>query len=410
MHSQALSIPNRDGQLLAARLDLPLDGKPITCALFAHCFTCTKNLRAVNHISQALVEKGVAVLRFDFTGLGDSDGDFSDTNLSTNIDDLVVAAEFMEQQIHAPSILIGHSLGGAAVLCAAMELPKVKAVATIGAPFDPAHVKALFRDDEARIEAEGQAEVLLAGRPFTIKKQFLDDLEKAHAQGIIGKLKKALLVIHSPVDQTVGIENAAAIFQAAKHPKSFLSLDKADHLLSNKEDSLYVGSMIATWATKYIRTSQIKQPESAVSAAQQPDKHVVVRTEKGFRTEVLAGGHSLVADEPVAVGGTNMGPTPYGYLLAALGSCTSITLRMYADRKGWPVEAISVRLKHDKIHATDCAECETERGKVDIIEREIELFGPLDDEQRARMLAIADKCPVHKTLHSETIVRTELKK
>ncbi|MBV7337795.1 bifunctional alpha/beta hydrolase/OsmC family protein [Chloroflexi bacterium TSY] len=409
MEHRKLTIPNYLGQKLGARLDLPIDGTPVACALFAHCFTCTKNLRAVGHISQALVNEGIAVLRFDFTGLGESEGDFAETNFSTNIDDLVAAAEFMAQEIEAPSILIGHSLGGAAVLRAAERIPTAKAIATIGAPYDPSHVAHLFEKVRHQIEQEGEAEIVLVGRPFKIRKQLLEDLEAVNPDEYIGKLKRALLVIHAPLDQTVGIDNATLIFQAARHPKSFLSLDKADHLLSNSEDSLYVGSTIAAWARKYIGAQLKDTMQPTVTCdGEEIDNRVVVRTEQGFQTEILANGHSLVADEPINVGGTNMGPTPYDYLLGALGSCTSITLRMYADRKGWPLETITVRLSHNKIHARDCEECESTSGKVDLIEREVELTGPLDDEQKTRLLDIADKCPVHRTLHSETIVKTRL--
>jgi len=409
MQSKRLSFPNHDGHALSARLDLPPDGDPIACALFAHCFTCTKNLKAINNISHALTQEGIAVLRFDFTGLGGSEGDFAETNFSTNVADLVAAAEFMESEMEAPSILIGHSLGGAAVLSAASRIPGAKAVATIAAPADPAHVKGLLQSSAEEIRETGEAEVLLAGRPFTIKKQFLDDLEQAQAEQAIANLKKALLILHSPIDNTVGIENASEIFTAAKHPKSFLSLDEADHLLTNEADSLYVGAMIATWAEKYIDVPQRQRKAIQPDTEGVMDERVVVRTEQGYRSDIIASGHSLIADEPEAVGGTNQGPTPYDYLLAGLGSCTSITLRMYADRKEWPMEAVTVRLRHEKLHAKDCEECESESGKIDRIEREIELTGPLDDDQVQRLLEIADKCPVHRTLHSEIVVKTALR-
>jgi putative redox protein len=409
MRSQKLSFANRAGQQLSARLDLPPDGEPVACALFAHCFTCTKNLKAAGNISHALTQRGIAVLRFDFTGLGASEGDFAETTFSHNIEDLVVAAEYMEEQFEAPSILIGHSLGGSAVLAAAERIPGAKAVATIGAPADPAHVRHLLRSSEEEIRTHGEATVLLAGRPFTIRKEFLDDLEEAHAKHTIANLKKALLVLHAPLDNTVGIDNAAEIFTAAKHPKSFLSLDDADHLLSNEEDSLYAGAMIAAWAVKYIDSPQTVRKGIRVETEGEMDERVVVRTESGYRSDIIASGHNLIADEPESVGGTNQGPTPYDYLLAALGSCTSITLRMYADRKKWPMETVTVRLSHAKLHAKDCAECESKAGKVDRIERELEFTGPLDEEQIARLVEIADKCPVHRTLHSEIFVKTMVK-
>jgi len=404
VRSEKLMLPNATGQQLAARLDLPVDGQPIAYALFAHCFTCTKNLRAVTNISRALTQQGIGVLRFDFTGLGESEGDFADTNFSSNVADLVAAAEYLAEHFAAPNLLVGHSLGGAAVLQAASQLPAVTAVVTIGAPSNPSHVKETFVDAIETIEAKGEATVQLAGRPFTIKKQFLDDLDSSKMQETIRTLQRALLVMHSPLDNTVGVENAADIFTAAKHPKSFVSLDHADHLLSNGADSLYVGSMIAAWVQRYI---------SRAETAQEPDPtvdRVVVRTEHSYTSQVLASGHGLLLDEPIAVGGNNLGPTPYDYLLAGLGGCTGITLRMYADRKGWPLDAVEVHLRHDQIHAADCEACESATGKIDRIEREIKLEGALSEEQQTRLLEIAEKCPVHRTLHNEIHVATALVK
>mgnify|MGYP002628000346 CR=1 FL=1 len=406
MPIEKITFPGAGGDQLAARLDLPVDGKPIAYALFAHCFTCGKNLRAVGTISRALTGQRIGVLRFDFTGLGESEGDFADTNFSSNVADLVAAARFMEKEYAAPAILIGHSLGGAAVLQAAGELPSVKAVVTINAPADPVHVAHLLAEARPEIEANGEAQVTIAGRSFTVKQQFLDDLDGAKMEKSIRNLRRPLLVCHAPLDNTVGVDNAAKIFTAARHPKSYLSLDQADHLLSNEEDSLYVGTVAAAWARKYVGGLLADPEKPALSA----DVQVVVRTDREhYRTAILANGHPLVADEPLSSGGTDTGPTPYDLLLAGLGACTSITLRMYADRKGWPVEAIIVHLDHSKIHAEDCEECESPSGKIDRIEREIELIGDLDDEQRARLLEIADKCPVHRTLHSEISVVTRLR-
>jgi len=406
MPSEKTTFPGANGDRLAARLDLPVDGKPIAYALFAHCFTCGKNLRAAGNISRALTGQRIGVLRFDFTGLGESEGDFADTNFSSNVADLVAAARFMGEEYDAPAILIGHSLGGAAVLQAAGEIESVKAVVTINAPADPVHVAHLLEGAQSEIAAKGQAQITLGGRTFTVKQQFLDDLDATKMETTIRNLRKPLLVCHAPKDNTVSVDNAAAIFQAARHPKSFLSLDNADHLLSNEEDSLYVGTVAAAWARKYVG-SLLADPEKPALST---DAQVVVRTDREhYRTEILANGHSLLADEPVTAGGTDTGPTPYDLLLAGLGACTSITLRMYADRKGWPVEAIAVHLDHSKIHADDCEECESPSGKIDRIEREVELIGDLDDEQRARLLEIADKCPVHRTLHSEISVKTRLR-
>ncbi|MFQ5583590.1 MAG: alpha/beta fold hydrolase [Calditrichia bacterium] len=403
MRSEKLYFKNSEGEKLAARLDLPLDGKPKAYALFAHCFTCSKNLKAVSNINRALTREGIAVLRFDFTGLGESEGDFAETNFSSNVADLITAADFLKQQFAAPELLIGHSLGGAAVLQAAAKIKSCKAVATIGAPCDPVHVGHLLDSSREEIEAKGEAEIVLAGRKFTIKKQFLDDLEEKQMKSTIRNLKRALLILHSPIDNVVGIDNAAQIFQSALHPKSFVSLDKADHLLMAEDDSLYAGAVIAAWARKYIHL-----PLEEKKKVDLKDNRVIVETGSGYFTEIMANGHPLIADEPVQVGGTDRGASPYELLLAALGACTSITLRMYADRKQWPVEKIIVRLKHQKIHAQDCGECESGSDRIDRMEREIELLGPLEADQRQRLLEIADKCPVHRTLHSEVVVDTKL--
>ena len=406
MRSEKLTFENKQGEKLSARLDFPVDKHPLAYALFAHCFTCSKNLHAVRNISRALTERGLAVLRFDFTGLGESEGDFSDTNFSSNVADLIAAADFLGKNYEAPGILIGHSLGGAAVLQAAGNIPACKAVATIGAPCDPAHVAHLLQDARDEIEARGEVQINLAGRTFTIKKQFLDDLEMTVMKETIANLKRALLIFHSPVDNTVGIENAQQIYKAALHPKSFVSLDTADHLLTDEADSRYVGEVLAVWAKKYIEPGT----NSTKISVQKEDGTVVVRTgREKYYTAIMANGHPLVADEPEPYGGKNLGASPYELLSASLGACTSITLRMYADRKKWPLESVIVRLKHHKIHADDCQACESKGGRVDHLERELELFGPLDNAQKQRLLEIADKCPVHKTLHSEVIITTKLR-
>lgn len=405
MPSINLSFPNAQGHRLAARLDMPVTGQAVAYALFAHCFTCSKNLKAVGNITRALARQGIATLRFDFTGLGESDGDFADTHFSSNVDDLVAAAEFLRDHHEPPSILIGHSLGGAAVLQAAGRIGSTVAVATIGAPYDPEHVTKLLGDSSSTIAIQGEAEVTLAGRTFRIRKAFLDDLAAQKMQQTIRSLRKPLLVLHSPLDTTVDVENAAHIFQAAMHPKSFISLDKADHLLSRENDSNYAGSVIAAWAANYLK----EHPRDLCNVTP-GDNRVVSRTgAEGFITEICANGHALVADEPTSVGGTNAGPSPYELLASALGACTSMTLRMYAQRKGWPLEAAQVYLRHQKIHAQDSEASDKGAGKIDVIEREVELIGPLEEDQRQRLLEIADRCPVHKTLHSEIRVPTRLK-
>ncbi len=402
VQSQAFSFPGTDGVMLAARLDLPPTGPPIAYALFAHCFTCSKETKAATHVSAALAERGIAVLRFDFTGLGASEGEFASTNFSSNVADLVAAADYLRREYSAPAILVGHSLGGSAVRAAAQRVPEAVAVATIGSPFDPAHVLHLIKD-KAAVERDGEAVVDIGGRPFRIRRQFLDDISGSKLGEGIARMRKALLVMHSPRDSFVDIDNATQIFSVAKHPKSFVSLDPADHLLSRREDALYAGGILASWAARYLPAA------AAAAPAPVAGKVLVQETREGkFSQYVVAGGQVIRADEPVAAGGLGTGLSPYDLLLAGLGACTSMTMRMYADLKGFPLERATVELKHDKVHAADCAECETREGKVDRIERLIRLEGPLSAEQRAKLLEISEKCPVHRTLHSEISIPTRL--
>jgi putative redox protein len=399
-------FPGAHGQQLAARIDRPA-GEPRAWALFAHCFTCSKDQKGARWISRALAGQGIGVLRFDFTGIGESEGDFAATDFSSNLDDLVAAADFLRGTHRAAQILVGHSLGGAAVLAAAARIPEAVAVATLAAPSDPEHLGRTLVRIAPELEHEGSAEVVLGGRSFRIRRRLLDDLAAQRLEPAITGLRRALLILHSPTDDSVGIEHAARIYQAARHPKSFVSLDGADHLLSRERDARYAASVIAAWASRYV-------PEAPAETAP-ADEPVLERGEVrvggergGLVQEVRAGPHLLLADEPLDAGGTDRGPNPYDLLLAALGSCTSMTLRMYADRKGLPLERVEVRLRHSRIHAADCAECETEEGRVDLIEREIALAGALSPEQRQRLLEIADRCPVHRTLSGEIAIRSRL--
>jgi len=403
MESLRIGFKGRGGQELAARLDRP-KGPVVAYALFAHCFTCSKDVLAVSRIAKNLAEHGIATLRFDFTGLGHSEGDFANETFSSNVEDLVAAADYLRANLKAPKILIGHSLGGAAVLAAAGRIESAKAVATIGAPADPAHVAHLFEKRIADIEANESATVTLMGRSFTVKKSFLDDIAQQKQEERIASLRKALLVMHSPVDTVVGIENAAAIFKAAKHPKSFVSLDDADHLMTKPEDAVYAADVLAAWAGRWAGRKTPEMPEGDIK-----EGLVVVAESPGFkfRQSIAAGSHPLTADEPKSVGGDDSGPTPYDLLLAGLGACTSMTIRMYAERKGIALEQVRVELRHDKVHVADCEECERGASKMDRITRRIFLAGDLNRQQREKILEIADKCPVHRTLHSKVLVDTE---
>jgi uncharacterized OsmC-like protein/alpha/beta superfamily hydrolase len=405
MKSEHLKFPGAHGQELAARLDSPVT-MPAAYALFAHCFTCSKDLKAAGWISRSLVERGIAVLRFDFTGIGESQGDFAGTDFHTNLDDLVAAADVLRREREAPRLLVGHSLGGCAVLAAAERIPEALAVATLGAPSSTEHLKNTLIHLAPELEARGEAEVRLGGRVFRISRQFFEDLEEDHLKGVLERLHKALLIFHSPVDNIVGIDHARRLFDMAKHPKSFVSLDTADHLLTNERDARYAGDVLAAWSSRYLEGVQ---PEVKTDlGAGKPGEVLVTGGATGLAQEIVAHRHRLTADEPAEAGGTDTGPTPYDLLLAALGACTSMTLRVYANYKKLPLEGVRVRLRHGKIYAVDCARCETKEGKIDRIEREIEVLGELTEEQRLRLLEIANKCPVHRTLTSEIDIVSRL--
>jgi len=395
---QKIEFPGSSGLTLAGLLETP-DSTPLATALIAHCFTCGKDIAAASRIARSLVKQGYAVMRFDFTGLGNSDGDFANTNFSSNVQDLVAAADYLRTQGMPPSVLIGHSLGGTAVLKAANDIPESQGVVTIGSPADAKHVSHQFACDIETINDKGQAEVNLAGRAFTIKKQFLDDIGNTSVDHI-GKMKKALLVLHSPVDETVSIGEAERIYKAAHHPKSFVSLDNANHLLTRAQDAEYVANLISSWSSRFLATDDEIRPKVAKGEI------TVSERDKKFTLDVYSDSHHWRADEPTAVGGNNTGPDPYEHLLAAVGSCSAMTVRMYADRKKWPLEYVQITLRHGREHLTDCESCDEKPAQLDVIERDVNLVGDLSDEQRARLLEIADKCPVHKTLTGQLEIRT----
>lgn len=397
MGKRSVRFDNDEGHSLSGDLYWPA-GRVRAMALFAHCFTCTADIRAAVGIAHALNALGFAVMAFDFTGLGDSEGDFADTNFSSNISDLLAAARYLEHEHRAPDLLVGHSLGGTAVLAAAANIASCRAVATIGAPAEAAHVTDLVAGARDEIERRGEASVDIGGRPFKVKRQFLEDLEQHGVLERLRGLRRALLVMHSPRDAIVSIDNAARIFAHALHPKSFVSLDDADHLLSREADAVYAARVLAAWAGRFIDAEEHTR-----------DDAVVARTRSdGLVTALGARRHEWLADEPVDVGGTDLGPTPYDLLSAALASCTSMTLQLYARRKGLALDEAIVRVRHEKIHAEDCAQCETREGRIDRFERAIVLKGELDRAARARLLEIADRCPVHRTLSSEIVIETRL--
>ncbi len=402
MRSERFEFSNVSNEKLSAVLDLPL-GKPAAFALLAHCFTCGKDNLAAKRIAEGLTVHGIGVLRFDFTGVGGSGGEFANTHFSSNIDDLVAAADHLRKAYGTPAILVGHSLGGSAVLAAAHRIPDARAVVTIAAPYDPSHVLGLFKEHVDKIRTDGETEVALGGRPFRIKREFLNDVAGKKLDQCLATLRKALLVFHSPTDNVVSIENASHVFGAAKHPKSFVSLAGADHLLSNRSDAEYVASVIAAWVERFL------DRQDTMSEAEIEAGLVLVRETRAgkFQQEILTGGHHLLSDEPVKLGGLDSGPGPYDFLLAGLGACTSMTIRLYADFKKMPLQNVSVRLSHEKrIHTKDCEDCDAKVTKVDHIERAISLEGPLSAEQRERLMEIGDKCPVHQTLSSKIDIST----
>lgn len=409
-----LEFRNQQGVTLAGLLETPNQSStPIShYALFAHCFTCGKDIAAASRISRALAERGIAVLRFDFTGLGNSDGDFANTNFSSNIDDLVAAADTLAAQYQAPSLLIGHSLGGAAVLSAAHRIASVKAIATIAAPSSADHVQHLFADAMDTLSSEGEATVKIGMRQFAVKKQLLDDLNQHASTAHIADLRRPLLIYHSPVDTIVPVAEAAAIYKAARHPKSYLSLDHADHLLSKAADAEYVALTLSAWASRYLQDDLSATPPNMPAPAADPNlakgEVSVTELDKKFLRKLQTPQHALMADEPESYGGSNLGPTPYDLLLMGLGACTSMTIRMYANRKKIALDDVEVRLVHEQVHADDCAECEGRSGKLERITRHIKLVGDLSAEEKQSLLSIADRCPVHRTLESDPVIAKHL--
>ncbi len=404
MRTKKIFFENRHDVTLAAYMDTPDTGKPGHVALLLHCFTCSKNIKAYKYISQALTEAGFAVMRLDFTGIGESRGTFTDTTFRNNIEDIQDASAWLEQNYSAPALLIGHSLGGAAAIATAADLPSCRAVSVIGTPDETHHLYRLLSSERTRTEDPSRRQITLGGKAFAITPALLESLRNHQQKARLENLGKPLLVLHAPGDDTVSLTSGLNIFNTAKQPKAFIALDQADHLLTNVKDARYVGRLIAHWLSGQIEDTQNDTP----SAPSRPG-HITVRLgREHYHTTINANGHTLHADEPIELGGSNQGGSPYDLLCASLGACTAMTLRMYADLKDWPLEEVTVTLSHEKVHATDCANCETKKGKLDSITRDIQLQGKLDSSQQKRLLEIADRCPVHRTLHSKTIVTTRL--
>lgn len=403
MKTKRIQFTNKDGHTISAKLELPLDQRPHNYAIFAHCFTCTMNLKAIRNIADSMTSQGFGILRFDFTGLGESEGDFADTNFSSQVSDLLDANNYLKDNYREATVIIGHSLGGTAALMAASKMETIKAIVTIGSPAEPRHVTKLIQSNIEEIKKEGKARVSIGGRPFTIKEQFLNDLENQALEKVVGRIKKPLLILHSPQDMVVGIAEAEKIYRYAFHPKSFVSLDGADHLMSNGKDALFAGKVIASWADRYV--------DHPGSAELETDQQTLVRIGEKvdkFTTQIKMGKHHLIADEPTSAGGNDYGPSPYDLLTASLGACTAMTLRMYADHKGIELDEVLVHLQHEKIHSEDADLNKRRSSKVDHIERTIELEGNLTEKQRQRMIEIADRCPVHKTLSQSLKISTQL--
>ncbi|MFK7783007.1 alpha/beta fold hydrolase [Psychroserpens sp.] len=404
MKTEKLQIENIKGIKLQAYLELPANQKPNYFAIFAHCFTCSSNLSAVKNISRSLTNHGFGVLRFDFTGLGRSEGEFADSHFSANVDDLISVNNFLKDTYKAPSLLVGHSLGGAAVLVAASKLNNIKAVATIGAPSTVNHVKHLFSHGIDEVKNKGEVEVNIGGRPFKIDEAFVSDFDKTDLPTIVKSLRKPLLILHSPIDSIVGINNAEQLYHKAHHPKSFVSLDNSDHLLSKTEDSKYVGNVIAAWVERYFDK---KDNIMLDTNGEQLVGHLNL-IEDNFTTSIQTKKHSFIADEPTTIGGDDFGPSPYEYLNASLAACTVMTLKMYAERKKWDLQEVFVYISYSKKHS-DELELDVEKpGYLDHISKKLKFVGNLDDTQKQRLKEIASRCPVHKTLASEVVFNTSI--
>ncbi|MFT4780963.1 MAG: putative OsmC-like protein/pimeloyl-ACP methyl ester carboxylesterase [Psychroserpens sp.] len=404
MKNQKLKVINKKGHKLQAYLELPANQKPNYFAIFAHCFTCSSSLSAVRNISRALTNHGFGIVRFDFTGLGRSEGEFADSHFSANVDDLIAVSDFIKEHYEAPSLLVGHSLGGAAVLVAASKLDNIKAVATVGAPATISHVKHLFSHGIDDIKNKGRVAVNIGGRPFKIDEEFVSDFDKTDLPAVVKALRKPLLILHSPTDTIVGIKNAEQLYNNAHHPKSFVTLDDADHLLSKTRDSSYAGDIIGAWVKRYFPQQENKMLDTS---GEQLVAHLNLK-EDNFTTTIQTAKHNFIADEPDSVGGDDFGPSPYDFISAGLAACTVMTLKIYAERKKWDLQEVYAHITYSKKHSDDLMLDVDKPTRIDHLSKKLTFIGDLDESQRQRLKEIASKCPVHKTLQSEVIIDTEL--
>ncbi len=404
MNNQRLKIENKKRNKLQAYIELTENQKPNHFAIFAHCFTCSSSLSAVRNISRALTNHGFGIVRFDFTGLGRSEGEFADSHISANVDDLIAVSDFIKEHYEAPSLLVGHSLGGAAVLVAASKLDNIKAVATVGAPATISHVKHLFSHGIDDIKNKGRVAVNIGGRPFKIDEEFVSDFDKTDLPAVVKALRKPLLILHSPTDTIVGIKNAEQLYNNAHHPKSFVTLDDADHLLSKTRDSSYAGDIIGAWVKRYFPQQENKMLDTS---GEQLVAHLNLK-EDNFTTTIQTAKHNFIADEPDSVGGDDFGPSPYDFISAGLAACTVMTLKIYAERKKWDLQEVYAHITYSKKHSDDLMLDVDKPTRIDHLSKKLTFIGDLDESQRQRLKEIASKCPVHKTLQSEIIIDTEL--
>lgn len=404
MRNKKLEIKNSKGYKLNARLELPANQKPSYYAIFAHCFTCSSSLKAVRNISKTLTANGFGVVRFDFTGLGRSEGSFAESHIGANISDLNDVHSYMTKHYEAPSLLVGHSLGGAAAIIAGSMIGDIKAIATVGTPSSVEHTTRLFSHLPEEIVDKGEINVNIGGRPFVINKEFVDNFSKTNLLETVEKLRKPLLIMHGPFDRMVGIENAQELFVHAKHPKSFVSLDKADHLLTQEEDSRYAGQVIGSWVKRYLAPKENRMLEPK---GEQLVGHLDLENDN-FTTSIQTAKHSLIADEPEKVGGDDFGPSPYELLNASLAACTAMTLKMYANRKKWDLKEVYVYLSHSKQHVSDMNDDQTNSSYLDVLTKKLSFEGDLTEEQKMRLKEIASRCPVHRTLEADIKIETTL--